>query len=135
MKYSDYVSKVGKDNEKTFERMQELFVEKEKAELKLSQAKHRMQQVENKMTYLSKKKSNYSKARNHRLIHKGIAIETVDKNTELLSETEFYELAEMIFGDYRVKKRIAEMVVGRREQVEEEKRLLEEFNKRKKKDK
>ena len=77
------------------------------------------------MEYLSKKRFNNQKARNHRLIHKGIAIECVDKNIELLTETEFYELTEDIFGDSSVKERVARMVAGRREALEEAVRLFE----------
>ena len=94
-------------------------------EKKLQQAQHRKQRLENQMEYLSKKRFNNQKSRNHRLIHKGIAIECVDKNTELLSETEFYELAEEIFSDFRVKERVATIVAGRREAIAEAARLFE----------
>ena len=114
-----------KKNYDVYSRMGEIRIKQEDTEKQLQQAKHRKQRLENKMEYLSKKRFNNQKARNHRLIHKGIAIECVDKNTELLTETEFYELAEDIFGNASVKDRVSRMVAGRREAVEEAARLFE----------
>ena len=114
-----------KKNYDVYSRMGEIRMKQEDTEKQLQQAQRRKQRLENKMEYLSKKKFNNQKSRNHRLIHKGIAIECVDKNTELLTETEFYELAEDIFGNTSVKERVARMVAGRREAVEEAARLFE----------
>ena len=114
-----------KKNYDAYSRLGEIRIKQENAEKKLLQAQHRKQRLENKMEYLSKKRFNNQKARNHRLIHKGIAIECVDKNTELLTETEFYELAEEVFGDSSVKERVARIVNGRREAVEEAEMIFE----------
>lgn len=83
--------------------------EKRKMEEELKRLEHKKHRVENQMEYLSKKKFNNQKSRNHRFIHKGIAIECIDKNTELLIETEFYELAEEIFSNSKVEERVASM--------------------------
>ena len=123
--FSKYEMERLKKNTDAVNRLIALGKERQEAEKKLQQAKHRKQRLENKMEYLSKKRFNNQKSRNHRLIHKGIAIECVDKNTELLTETEFYELAEDIFGNVSVKERVARIVAGRREAVEEAARLFE----------
>ena len=123
--FSKYEMERLKKNTDAVDRMIELGKERQDTEMQLQQAQRRKQRLENKMEYLSKKKFNNQKSRNHRLIHKGIAIECVDKNTELLTETEFYELAEDIFGNTSVKERVARMIAGRREAVEEAARLFE----------
>lgn len=123
--FSKYEMDRLKKNSDAVDRLIALGKERQDAEMKLQQAQHRKQRLENKMEYLSKKKFNNQKVRNHRLIHKGIAIECVDKNTELLTETEFYELAEDIFGNSSVKERVAKMIAGRREAVEEAERFFE----------
>lgn len=123
--FDKYEKKQLKKNYDAYSRLGEIRMKQEDAEKKLQQAQHRKQRLENKMEYLSKKRFNNQKARNHRLIHKGIAIECVDKNIELLTETEFYELTEDIFGDSSVKERVARMVAGRREALEEAVRLFE----------
>ena len=123
--FSKYEMERLKKNSDAVDRLIALGKGRQEAEKKLQQTQHRKQRLENKMEYLSKKRFNNQKARNHRLIHKGIAIECVDKNTELLTEKEFYELAEDIFGNASVKERVARMVAGRREAVEEAARLFE----------
>lgn len=87
--FDKYEKKQLKKNYDAYSRLGEIRMKQEDAEKKLQQAQHRKQRLENKMEYLSKKRFNNQKARNHRLIHKGIAIECVDKNIELLTETEF----------------------------------------------
>ena len=123
--FDKYEKKQLKKNYDSYSRLGEIRMKQEDTEKKLQQAQHRKQRLENKMEYLSKKRFNNQKARNHRLIHKGIAIECVDKNTELLMETEFYELAEEVFGDSSVKERVARIVNGRREAVEEAEMIFE----------
>ena len=129
--FDKYEKEQLKKNYDAYSRLGEIRVKQEDAEKKLLQAQHRKQRLENKMEYLSKKRFNNQKTRNHRLIHKGIAIECVDKNTELLMETEFYELAEDIFGNSCVKERVARMVAGRREALEEAARLFEHAEQKK----
>ena len=123
--FNKYEMEQRQKNHGIVNRMIQIGKEKQEVEKKLQQAKHRKQRLENQMEYLSKKRFNNQKSRNHSLIHKGIAIECVDKNTELLSETEFYELAEEIFSDFRVKERVATIVAGRREAIAEAARLFE----------
>ena len=123
--FNKYEMEQRKKNHDTVDRMIQIGKEKQDVEKKLQQAQHSKQRFENQMEYLSKKRFNNQKSRNHRLIHKGIAVECVDKNTELLTETEFYELAEEIFSNSRVKERVATIVTGRREVVEEAAKLFE----------
>lgn len=123
--FNKYEMEQRRKNYDAVDRLSKIGKEKQDAEKKLQQVQHRKQRLENQMEYLSKKRFNNQKSRNHRLIHKGIAIESVDKNTELLTETEFYKLAEEIFRDFRVKERVANMVAGRCEAIEEAVRLFE----------
>lgn len=123
--FNKYEMEQRRKNYDAVDRLSKIGKEKQDAEKKLQQAQHRKQRLENQMEYLSKKRFNNQKSRNHRLIHKGIAIESVDKNTELLTETEFYKLAEEIFSDFRMKERIARIVEGRREAVEEAEKFFE----------
>lgn len=123
--FNQYEMEQRRKNYDAVDRLSKIGKEKQDAEKKLQQAQHRKQRLENQMEYLSKKRFNNQKSRNHRLIHKGIAIESVDKNTELLTETEFYKLAEEIFSNSRVKERVANIVTGRREAIEEAARLFE----------
>ena len=81
--FDKYETQQREKNYDAVNRLYEIGQERQDAEKKLQQAQHRKQRLENKMEYLSKKRFNNQKSRNHRLIHKGIAIECVDKNIEL----------------------------------------------------
>lgn len=99
------------------ERIHELEAEQAKIELQIVQQQHRKQRAENALNY-RRKRSRNDKARNHRLIHKEIAIECVCKDTELLNEAEFYQLAEEIFSDETLRSRIADMTAKRKKERE-----------------
>jgi len=92
-------------------------------ELKIKQQEHRIQRSENLVDYI---KNSKRKRRNKRMIRKGIAIESICKDTELLEEMEFYELMEELFCDQTLRDKISKIVAGRREQEDEDQRLLEE---------
>lgn len=92
-------------------------------ELKIKQQEHRMQRAENLVDYF---KTSKRKRRNKRMIRKGIAIESICKDTELLEEMEFYELMEEVFDDQTLRDKISRIVAGRREQEEEDDRLSAE---------
>ncbi|MBE5789664.1 MAG: DUF3847 domain-containing protein [Clostridiales bacterium] len=63
------------------------------AERQLKQAQHRLQREENKKAYQRSKKE---KERAHRLITRGAEIEHFFPEIKYLTETEFYDLAEML---------------------------------------
>ena len=91
----------------------------EDARLKQLQAEHCIQRAENQITYQRKKKD---KARVHRLITKGAAIEAICKDTQYLMESEFYELMDEVLNipELQFHLRVADMVQGRKGIVEEE---------------
>lgn len=105
--------------------LQGLEAELKEIELEIAQQQHRKHRAENALNY-RRKRNRSDKARNHRLIHKGIAVECVCKDSEFLTEAEFYQLAEEIFSEKSLKCKIADMVAERKKEKEEEKRLLEE---------
>lgn len=94
-------------------------------QLKQEQAKHRMQRAENQIAYQRKKKD---KARVHRLITKGAAIEAICRDTQFLTEPEFYELMENFLNEPRLHffEHVADMVVGRAELAEKQEQKLQE---------
>lgn len=63
--------------------------------LKETQVEHQISRLENRMKYLEKGER---KARAHRLITKGAAVESIAPQLKDLSETVFYDLMEKIFG-------------------------------------
>ena len=65
----------------------------EDARLKQLQAEHCIQRAENQIAYQRKKKD---KARVHRLITKGAAIEAICKDTQYLMESEFYDVMDEV---------------------------------------
>ena len=73
----------------------ELEAEKAENERKLSQLQHKKQQLENRINYYEK---GDRRKRAHHLITRGAAIESVAPLTKVLTETEFYALAEKVFS-------------------------------------
>ena len=73
----------------------ELEAEKAENERKLSQLQHKKQQLENRITYYEK---GDRRKRAHHLITRGAAIESVAPLTKVLTETEFYALAEKVLS-------------------------------------
>ena len=91
----------------------------EDVRLKQLQAEHCIQRAENQIAYQRKKKD---KARVHRLITQGAAIEAICKDTQYLKESEFYELMNEVLHipELKFHLRVADMVQGRKGIVEEE---------------
>ena len=63
------------------------------ANKRLEQEKHKLHRLENRKSYLE---NSSRKQRNHRLITRGAAVESVMPDVELLTEQEFYSLMERI---------------------------------------
>ena len=79
-------------HEKEIEKLQ---AEKGKVERQLAQEQHKIQRLENRAAYYEKGER---RKRAHRLITRGAAIESVAPQTNALSETKFYALAEQVFA-------------------------------------
>ena len=78
--------------EKEIEKLQ---AEKEKVERQLAQEEHKIQRLENRAAYYEKGER---RKRAHRLITRGVAIESVAPQTKELDETAFYTFAERVFA-------------------------------------
>lgn len=89
------------------------------------QAQHCINRAENQITYQRKKRD---KARIHRLITKGAAIEAICRDSQYLTESEFYELMDDVLNmpELDFHKRVADMVEGRAELAAEKERELRE---------
>ena len=75
--------------------IEELLAEKQAVERQIAQHQHRAERLENREKHLEKGERT---KRTHRLITRGAAVESVCKVTTVLTETEFYSLAEKIFS-------------------------------------
>ena len=96
---------------RTQSEMKDIEAKIQEEELAKLQYEHQMERIQNFTEYQLGKKN---KARNHRLITKGAAIESVCEDSIYLDETEFYQLAEEVFGNSEMKDRIRQMVqIGR----------------------
>ena len=73
----------------------ELNAEKDKIERQLAQEQHKIQRLENRAAYYEK---GDRRKRAHRLITRGVAIESVAPQTKDLSESAFYAFAERVFA-------------------------------------
>jgi len=78
----------------------ELEAEKAENERKIAQLKNKKRQLENRITYYEK---GDRRKRAHHLITRGAAIESIAPLSKVLSETEFYALAETVFSLLEVK--------------------------------
>ena len=81
----------------------QLLNEKEKNEQEIEILQHKIQRLTNRIEYLTKGEK---AKRTHRLCEKGGAIESICPETKEMNSTDFYRLAEMIFGLPEVKKYI-----------------------------
>ena len=72
---------------------EQLTVDLAEANKRLEQEKHKLHRLENRKSYLE---SGSRKQRNHRLITRGAAVESVMPDVKLLTEQEFYSLMERI---------------------------------------
>ena len=75
--------------------IEELLAEKQATEQQIVQLRHRGDRLENREKHLEKGERT---KRTHRLVTRGAAVESVCKVTTVLTETEFYSLAEQIFS-------------------------------------
>lgn len=75
--------------------IEELLAEKQAVERQIAQYQHRADRFENRERHLVKGERT---KRTHRLVTRGAAIESVCTLTKVLTETEFYSLAEKIFS-------------------------------------
>ena len=75
--------------------IEELLAEKQAVERQIAQCQHRSERLENRERHLAKGERT---KRTHRLVTRGAAVESVCKATTVLTETEFYSLAEKIFS-------------------------------------
>ncbi len=73
--------------------LEELQKEYEDSAARLEQEKRKLRRLENRKAYLE---SGSRKQRNHRLITRGAAIESVMPEVKILTEQEFYSLIERI---------------------------------------
>ena len=79
-------------HEKEIEKLQ---AKKEKVERQLAQEQHKIQRLKNRAAYYEK---GDRRKRAHRLITRGVAIESVAPQTKDLSESAFYAFAERVFA-------------------------------------
>ena len=73
--------------------LEELQKEYEESAARLEQEKRKLRRLENRKAYLE---SGSRKQRNHRLITRGAAVESVMPEVKILTEQEFYSLMERI---------------------------------------
>lgn len=76
-------------------KLEKLYAEQEQAQKKLEQAQHQAQRLENRVRYISKTER---RARNHRLITRGAAIEHLWPQVKPMTEGAFYELMEAVLS-------------------------------------
>ena len=74
-------------------KLKKLRAEQESIQLELEQAQHQQQRLENRIRYLNKAER---RARAHRLITRGVAIESILPATQPMTERAFYELMETV---------------------------------------
>lgn len=75
--------------------MEQLLVEKTKIETQLEQERHKGQRLKNRQSYYE---SGDRKKRNHHLITRGAAVESIVPEVKPLTEVEFYSMMEHIFS-------------------------------------
>ena len=75
--------------------IEQLRAEKAKAERELTQARHQDQRLKNRINYYAEGER---KKRNHRLITRGAAVESVAPEVKGMGEADFYSLVEKIFS-------------------------------------
>ena len=77
-------------------KIEKLQTEKAENDRKIEQLEHRQQRIENRINYI---KQGERKARAHRLITRGAAVESIVPAVKSMTEPEFYELMETILTD------------------------------------
>ena len=76
-------------------KLEKLYAEQERVEQKLEQARHQQQRLENRIRYLSKAER---RARNHKLITRGAAVEHLWPQVRPMTEGAFFELMEAVLA-------------------------------------
>ena len=76
-------------------KLEKLRAEQERVQQELEQAQHQQQRLENRLSYLN---TGDRRARAHRLITRGAAIESILPATQPMTERSFYELMEAVFS-------------------------------------
>ena len=76
-------------------KLEKLYVEQERIEQKLEQARHQQQRLENRIRYFSKAER---RARNHKLITRGAAVEHLWPQVKPMTEGAFFELMETVLA-------------------------------------
>lgn len=74
-------------------KLEKLRAEQERVQRELEQTQHQQQRLENRLSYLS---TGERRARAHRLITRGAAIESILPATQPMTERAFYELMEAV---------------------------------------
>lgn len=74
-------------------KLEKLRAEQERVQRELEQAQHQQQRLENRLSYLN---TGERRARAHRLITRGAAIESILPATQPMTERAFYELMEAV---------------------------------------
>ena len=74
-------------------KLEKLRAEQERVQRKLEQAQHQQQRLENRLNYLN---TGERKARTHRLVTRGAAIESILPAVQPMTERAFYELMETV---------------------------------------
>ena len=87
--------------------LSELDAERAACEQKLVQLQHKAQQYENRIAYCEKGER---RKRTHRLITRGAAVESVAPTVKVLTEVEFYALAESVFALPEVQALLSEAI-------------------------
>ena len=83
--------------------IEELLAEKQAVERQIAQHQHRAERLESREKHLEKGERT---KRTHRLVTRGAAVESVCELTKVLTETEFYSLAEKIFSLPEIRKAV-----------------------------
>ena len=76
-------------------KLEKLYAEQERVKKKLEQARHQQQRLENRIRYLSKAER---RARNHKLITRGAAVEHLWPQVKPMTEGAFFELMEAVLA-------------------------------------
>ena len=76
-------------------KLEKLYAEQEQAQKKLEQAQHQTQRLENRIRYIGKIER---RARNHRLITRGAAVEHLWPQVKPMTGGAFYELMEAVLS-------------------------------------
>lgn len=79
----------------------------------LEQKEQLLQEAKNVSLFVSGDAGNQ---RNHRLIQKGVAVESACRDTELMSPVEFYNLADEIFNTEQIRQRVREILEERKKE-------------------